>query len=164
LVGAAVGAGTSAAVQYAIAGQVNANQIVDDATLGGLLGLASPAASLAPGLRGLLSRSKTGGQTGICPNPNFEINPRVLDQLRDPRMGTLAGKLTADDLQRLANNPAALRVLDARTGNINVIQDVGGQLVRITVPSDAMKIISVGPIQTRNITNSLERGDFVRLP
>jgi len=79
-------------------------------------------------------------------------------------MGTLAGKLTADDLQRLANNPAALRVLDARTGNINVIQDVGGQLVRITVPSDAMKIISVGPIQTRNITNSLERGDFVRLP
>ena len=48
-------------------------------------------------------------------------------------MGRLQGKLTNDDLQQLANNPNATRVLDNRSGNINVIQEVEGKTLRITV-------------------------------
>ncbi|WP_439863550.1 hemagglutinin repeat-containing protein [Pseudomonas antarctica] len=95
---------------------------------------------------------------------NFSIADRVFGQLNDPRMGQLAGKLDADALQKLANNPSATRVMDARTGNINVIQEVEGKLIRITVPRDEMKIISVGPIRPNQVKNLLDKGDFVPLP
>lgn len=94
----------------------------------------------------------------------FEIHPRVIQQLADPRLGSLSGKLTAPDLLRLANAPAAQRVFDARSGNINIIQEVNGVLLRITVPRDAMKIISVGPIRPNQVTNRLSSGDFISLP
>ncbi|MCV4291164.1 DUF637 domain-containing protein [Pseudomonas capsici] len=95
---------------------------------------------------------------------NFSIADRVFGQLNDPRMGQLAGKLDADALQKLANNPSASRFMDARTGNINVIQEVEGKLIRITVPRDEMKIISVGPIRPNQVKNLLGKGDFVPLP
>ncbi len=95
---------------------------------------------------------------------NFSIADRVFGQLNDPRMGQLAGKLDADTLQKLANNPSATRFMDARTGHINVIQDVEGKLIRITVPRDEMKIISVGPIRSNQVKNLLGKGDFVPLP
>jgi hypothetical protein len=66
----------------------------------------------------------------------FEFNPRVIEQLKDARLGPLAGRISLDDLQGLANNPSARRVFDARTGNINVIQEIEGRLIRITVPRD----------------------------
>lgn len=94
----------------------------------------------------------------------FEIHPRVLEQLKDSRLGNLAGKLTTDDLQRFVNNPLAQRVFDARSGNINVIQNIEGTLLRITVPQDAMRIISVGPIRSNQVQNLISKGDFVPLP
>jgi len=71
----------------------------------------------------------------------FEIAPRVAKQLDDPRLGDLAGKLTPDKLQELVNNSSAQRLLDTKSGNINVVQEVGGKLLRVTVPQDAFKII-----------------------
>ena len=94
----------------------------------------------------------------------FDIHPRVLGQLGNPRLGPLAGRLEPDDLQLLANAPSASRYLDARTGNINVIQSVQGVTLRITTPRDAMRIISVGPIRARQVTNRVAAGDFVLLP
>ena len=93
----------------------------------------------------------------------FDVHPRVANQLNDPRMGRLQGKLTNDDLQQLANNPNATRVIDNRSGNINVIQEVEGKTLRITVPRDDMKIISVGPIRPNQVQNLLEKGDFTPL-
>ena len=93
----------------------------------------------------------------------FDVHPRVANQLNDPRMGRLQGKLTNDDLQQLANNPNATRILDNRSGNINVIQEVEGKTLRITVPRDDMKIISVGPIRPNQVKNLLEKGDFTPL-
>ena len=94
---------------------------------------------------------------------NFDIAPRVLKQLNDTRLGSLAGKLGPNDLQKLANNPSAKRFLDTRSGNINVIQEVEGKLLRITTPRDAQKIISVGPIRPNQVTNRINSGDFVPL-
>ncbi|KWS16319.1 hypothetical protein ACQJ22_27335 [Pseudomonas fragariae (ex Marin et al. 2024)] len=79
-------------------------------------------------------------------------------------MGQLAGKLDADALQKLANNPSATRFMDARTGHINVIQEVEGKLILIAVPRDEVKIISVGPIRPNQVKNLLGKGDFVPLP
>lgn len=54
--------------------------------------------------------------------------------------------------------------MDVRTGHINVIQEVEGKLIQITVPRDEMRIISVGPIRPNQVKNLLGKGDFVPLP
>ncbi|KRP45666.1 hypothetical protein TU75_20740 [Pseudomonas poae] len=77
-------------------------------------------------------------------------------------MGKFAGKLDADALQKLANHPSATRFMDARTRHINVIQEVEGKLIRITVTRDEMKIISVGPIRPNQVKNLLDKGDLSR--
>lgn len=111
-----------------------------------------------------LQRVATSQTGALNPRGVFEIHPRVIQQLADSRLGPLAGKLTPADLQRLANNPTAQRVFDTRSGNMNIIQEVDGVLLRITVPANAMKIISVGPIRSNQVTNRLASGDFIPRP
>jgi RHS repeat-associated protein len=94
----------------------------------------------------------------------FDVAPRVADQLVDPRLDSLAGRLTSDELQRLVNAPSARRYYDATTNHINVIQEVDGRLLRITTMSDSMTIISVGPIRSRGVENGVRRGRYVPLP
>jgi filamentous hemagglutinin len=69
--------------------------------------------------------------------------------------------LTTSDLQRLAVNSKADFYYDVRSGNINVIQEVDGRLLRITTPSDVNKIISVGPIRANQVQNLIKRGAYV---
>ncbi|HHS3121464.1 TPA: VENN motif pre-toxin domain-containing protein [Yersinia enterocolitica] len=108
----------------------------------------------------LIGKMTKGAQaTGV-----FNIADRVYAQLNDSRLGSLSGKLNVAELQKLANNPAAVRVYDARSGHINVIQSVDGKLLRITVPNNEMKIISVGPIRPNQVKNLIEKGSFVPLP
>jgi hypothetical protein len=146
-----------------------------DISTPGNFGAAAAGAATGYGLgSGLTALAKLGKAVdAVLPNcpqvansakNNFAIADRVFDQLKDPRMGQLAGKLDASALQELANSPGATRVLDARSGHINVIQEVEGKLLRITVPRDEMKIISVGPIRPNQVQNLLNKGDFVPLP
>ncbi len=106
---------------------------------------------------------RQGQQPGQPARPGgpFELAPRVHGQLNDPRLGSLQGQLTPERLNQLANNPSAMRLMDARSGHINVIQDVGGRPIRITVPRDAMRIISVGPMRPNQITNGIASGRFI---
>uniref|UniRef100_UPI001F47544D DUF637 domain-containing protein n=1 Tax=Pseudomonas syringae TaxID=317 RepID=UPI001F47544D len=138
--------------------QERATLLTEILTVGGMAVFGSK----TPGL------ANSGGAKGIGEASgsakNFSIADRVFGQLNDPRMGQLAGKLDAEALQKLANNPGATRFMDARTGHINVIQEVEGKLIRITVPRDEMKIISVGPIRPNQVKNLLGKGDFVPLP
>jgi RHS repeat-associated protein len=121
-----------------------------------------PSRRVPPGAGGVLRGPRAPGQ------PLFEIHPRVPGQLNDPRLGSLAGKLTPQDVQNLAIRPSALRVYDVRSGYINVIQPLEGMpqgtLLRITVPRDTFRIISVGPIRQNGVINRLATGDFVPLP
>lgn len=126
------------------------------------------AAVLIPGVPGGLGMirqaSREGAEAGSKSlGRSFDVHPRVADQLENSRMGRLQGQLNNDDLQVLANNPNALRVLDNRSGNINIIQEVEGKTVRITIPTDEDKIISVGPIRPNQVKNLLEKGDFTPL-
>lgn len=130
---------------------------------------------LAPAARITTASLSTLGESGaklvhsnagsIMPvKKNWTVSPRVVEQLRDVRLGVLAGKLNADDLKRLANSPDAQRIFDARTNNINIIQEVDGVLLRITVPKDELKIISVGPIRPNQLRNRIMAGDFIPMP
>jgi len=94
----------------------------------------------------------------------WSLNPRVPGQLVDPRMGRLRGKLTADDIRRLAGNPSGRRFWDELSNNINVIEEVDGNLLRVTVARDHFEVVSVGPIQERNIANYVGRREFIPLP
>jgi len=104
-----------------------------------------------------------GGAGAGTNAPRWTLNERVSGQLTDPRMGRLQGRLTTELLNDLANSFTARRFWDARSNNINIIQEVDGRLLRITVARDKFEIISVGPIQERNIVNSIVRGDFIEL-
>jgi len=91
----------------------------------------------------------------------FDIAPRVETQLNDPRLGNLAGKLDIQSLNKLATNSNAQFLYDTGTGHINIVQNVEGKVLRITVPRDTFKIISVGRLQERNLLNSIENGRFI---
>jgi hypothetical protein len=93
----------------------------------------------------------------------FRLHPRVPVQLKDPRLGTLAGKLTIRTLNRLLKNPNAQRLFDTKTGHVNVIQMVDKKLLRITVLRDANHIISVGPIKPSGVANGIRFGRFIPL-
>jgi len=76
-------------------------------------------------------------------------------------LGRLAGKLDIHSLNKLTNNPNAQFLFDSATGNINIVQNVDGKLLRLTVPRDTFKIISVGPIKERNLINSIANKRFI---
>lgn len=114
-------------------------------------------------LRPVRNVSGNAGKAAELGRKDFVIADRVYEQLNDPRMGQLAGKLDNQRLQNLANNPNAMRILDTRSGHINIIQEIDGKLFRITVPANEMKIISVGPICSNQVTNLINKGQFIPL-
>ena len=81
--------------------------------------------------------------------------------MNDARLGSLQGKLTEADLQQLVNSPTAHRLYDTATRNVNIIQEVDGKLIRVTVAGDKFKIISVGPKQPNGVENGIKNGRFV---
>ena len=61
----------------------------------------------------------------------------------------------------IVESPASQKLVDnLNNGNINVIQDVGGKLVRITLDPSGQRIISAGYVQARNVANSIASGRF----
>jgi len=77
-------------------------------------------------------------------------------------MESLAGEISPEQLQELANNPCELRFMDTATGNTNTMQVVEGRLLRITTAGDApTKIISVGPMQRNGLFNGITNGRFL---
>ncbi|QNP55999.1 polymorphic toxin-type HINT domain-containing protein [Tessaracoccus defluvii] len=91
----------------------------------------------------------------------FEIHPRVLTQLDDPRLGALTSKLNPEALQDLAHNPSAQYMMDTASGHINIVQEIDGVLLRLTTASDEFKIISVGRMRPSQLRNGLSWGRFV---
>jgi len=96
--------------------------------------------------------------------PVFTLAKGVPAKLADPRLQHLTNRLTPEHLNALLNNPSATRLFDAGAktwGRINVVQDVEGVLLRITVRGDAFEIISVGPMRSSSLINGIAKGRFV---
>ncbi|MBF0366487.1 MAG: RHS repeat-associated core domain-containing protein [Oligoflexia bacterium] len=108
-------------------------------------------------MSGMGRATETAAESSI---PKFELHPRVTSQLNDPRMGSLAGKLDESKINTLLNSPTARRLMDNESGYINVVQKVEDRLIRMTVPRDEFKVISVGPIKENGIINGIEKGRF----
>ena len=91
---------------------------------------------------------------------SFELVPRVIEQLKDPRLGKLAGKLDNKAINKLLKNNKSKRVYDTKSGYINVYQKVNGIFLRITTPRGSNKVISVGPYKPKNILNGIRSGRY----
>lgn len=91
------------------------------------------------------------------PNSNFiswNFSSRLTEQLQDPRLGSLAGKINLEKILELAHNPKANFFLDKNTGHVNVIQkinDIPNKFLRITVIRNEQKIISVGVVRETSL-------------
>ena len=146
----AVGAGIAGAALDGIA-EVVAGRLV---AAGGAQGSASVPVARSADLP--LSTNTVRGTTD-----NFSVAGRVADQLTASRLGTLAGRFDADDLQGLLENPNARAFFDTNTQNINVLQEIDGILFRITTASDEFRIISVGRLRQNQLVNGISNGRFL---
>lgn len=91
---------------------------------------------------------------GIAASPLLPIVPSALEKLQ--RLGMSLQEATA-----IVESPASQKLVDnLNNGNINVIQDVGGKLVRITLDPSGQRIISAGLVRANQITNGIANGRF----
>jgi hypothetical protein len=69
--------------------------------------------------------------------------------------------MSLQEATAIVESPTSQKLVDnLNNGNINVIQDVGGKLVRITLDPSGQRIISAGYVQARNVANSIASGRF----
>jgi len=90
------------------------------------------------------------GEGGGLSSAFWTVTSRALNALQDVRLGPLAGKLSATSLVNLVYSSAAKVYYDVPDASINVVQNVGGVLLHITVSSTASRIYSVGPTRAQH--------------
>jgi RHS repeat-associated protein len=78
-------------------------------------------------------------------------------------LGKLQGiGLSVQGAAQIVPSPTSQRLIDtANSNNINVIQQVGDKLIRITLDPTGQRIISAGYVQARNIANGIASGRFI---
>ncbi len=70
--------------------------------------------------------------------------------------------ISVEEANAIVESPTSQKLIDnLNNGNINVIQDVGGKLVRITLDPSGQRIISAGLVRANQITNGIANGRFV---
>ena len=96
----------------------------------------------------------------------------VIDDLRasvltlDPiELCIISGVVKIDKrkMLELLENPSAQRLFDTKSNHINVIQEIQGKLVRITVLKDEFKVISTGIMKQNGLKNGITKGRFIPL-
>ena len=95
--------------------------------------------------------------------PEFGFAEGVLEKLNHPRLGSLAGKLTPDDIVVLSHNPNAKFLFDRVNGTINIIQPLNEILFRATCLIDEFKFISVGRVRKNQLDNSIKNKKYIPL-
>jgi RHS repeat-associated protein len=69
--------------------------------------------------------------------------------------------LSLQQANAIIQSPASQKLIDnANGGNINVIQEIGGKLVRVTLDPTGQRIISAGIVRANSITNGIANGRF----
>ncbi len=93
----------------------------------------------------------------------WTITQHAVDQLTGDRFG---GKLTLNRLDELIDSSDAMRVIDSRSGNINIYVNSefsSKNLMRITVPTDGQRIVSVGFERLNRINKFIDAYTFIPL-
>ncbi len=70
--------------------------------------------------------------------------------------------ISVQEANEIIASPESQKLVDnLNNGNINVIKEVGGQLVRITTNPEGTRIISAGLVRANQIANGIANGRFV---
>jgi hypothetical protein len=70
--------------------------------------------------------------------------------------------ISVQEANEIITSPESQKLVDnLNGGNINVIKEVGGQLVRITTNPEGTRIISAGLVRANQIANGIANGRFV---
>jgi RHS repeat-associated protein len=70
--------------------------------------------------------------------------------------------ISLQEANEIITSPESQKLVDnLNGGNINVIKEVGGQLVRITTNPEGTRIISAGLVRANQIANGIANGRFV---
>jgi RHS repeat-associated protein len=70
--------------------------------------------------------------------------------------------ISVEAANEIVASPESQKLVDnLRDGNINVVKEVGGQLVRITLNPGGTRIISAGLVRANQIANGIANGRFV---
>jgi RHS repeat-associated protein len=86
--------------------------------------------------------------------PLLPVVPSAIDKLQ--KLG-----ISVEQANAIVRSPASQKLIDnANGGNINVIQEVGGKLVRVTTDPTGQRIISAGIVRANSITNGIANGRF----
>lgn len=94
--------------------------------------------------------------SGLEASPLLPAVPGAVEKLQ--RIG-----LSVSKASQIATSLTSQRLIDKANGNnINVIKQLGDQLIRITLDPTGQRIISAGRIQERNIINSIAAGRFIQ--
>jgi RHS repeat-associated protein len=133
-----VGARTDAS--YKLMGMFAGGSVLGGGAVAGGLAITGGSAALTTlGLRG----------AALLP-----IVPSAIDKLQ--KIGPSLQQAT-----ELVESPGAQKLIDnANGGNINVLQNVGDKVVRITLDPSGSRIISAGYMQSRNVANGIASGRF----
>jgi hypothetical protein len=102
------------------------------------------------------------GNAIVKTKSGFELTGHAQEQLT----GRFGGKLSLDKLDELMNSKDAIRVIDNRTGNINVYvksELSSSSMIRITVPVDGKRVVSIGFEPLKRVENFISKGDFTPL-
>lgn len=98
-----------------------------------------------------------GLQAAVAAAPLFPAVPSALLKLQSIES-------RSNRQERLSPAQPRKKVVDhANSGSINVLQDVGGKIIRVTLDPTGSRIISAGIIRARNVTNSIANGRFTPL-
>ncbi len=91
----------------------------------------------------------------IASTPLLPAVPSAIEKLQ--RIG-----VSLQQAAQIVASPGSQKLIDTANGNnINVIQQVGDKLVRITLDPAGQRIISAGYVQERNVANSIASGWFI---
>jgi hypothetical protein len=135
---------------------LGARQIGMTAPIGNALGIGT-AAILTGGAAGAAYGALAGGLlvTSLAiGTPLLPVVPGAIDKLQ--KIG-----MSLQQANELIESPTAQKLIDnANSGNINVLQNVGDKVVRITLDPTGSRIISAGYMQSRNVANGIASGRF----
>lgn len=69
--------------------------------------------------------------------------------------------ISLEKANEIVSSPASQKLIDnLNSGNINIIQNIGGKFIRITLDPSGKRIISAGIVRANQVTNGIASGRF----
>lgn len=92
---------------------------------------------------------------------NFVEGTPLLPALPSAIMKLQKIGISLEKANEIVSSPASQKLIDnLNSGNINIIQNIGGKFIRITLDPSGKRIISAGILRANQVTNGIASGRF----